>query len=383
MGAALQRLHEICIGSPSSKPKVAMDTNCVRYYINNPPVQPWADCLDPIFRAGIDGKVELYVSTVVVAELLAHVHFASRHQTGVDPELDLLAILNRHFQLLDVNGDVARAAGRLRGNYVPGDRMALKTPDALIGATSLANGHTLFVTNDAQLADALPEASCIYLQGAALEYLAEQFPQNCLDHTTPVKPTRRGPGLPAGIALATPELGSVKPDPAATWRRLLADAFVVSSALNEPCVFLVLTKRNGRRTETAEVLFWHPDLEKARPAEHILRRVREHLDVRYDKQKGQHIANPEKGCHGFIFTSLTRERARQSQPCYASKSENQRFADALKIYFTPLWHFRKGLVLPQTTWLFCEDGVARYLKPAETLAFLDKAKNVFGWEEGR
>lgn len=38
---------------------------------------------------------------------------------------------------------------------------------------------------------------------------------------------------------------------------------------------------------------------------------------------------------------------------------------------------------PRWAWLLGGDRVARYLKPAETLAFLDKAKNVFGWEEGR
>ena len=116
-------------------------------------MQPWADCLDPIFRAAVDGRIELYVSTVVVSELLAHVYFANRHNTGYDPELDFLAIINRHFQILDVNGPIAKAAGRLRGSYTPGDRIVLKMPDALIGATSLTSGHTLFVTNDAQLAE--------------------------------------------------------------------------------------------------------------------------------------------------------------------------------------------------------------------------------------
>jgi predicted nucleic acid-binding protein len=133
------------------------------------PVQPWADCLDPIFHAAIDGKIELYVSTVVVSELLANLQFANRHNTGYDPELDLLASINRHFQILGVTSDVARVAGRLRGSYAPGDRIVLKTPDVLIGATSLIYGHTLLVTNDAKLADALPGSNCVYLRDAELE----------------------------------------------------------------------------------------------------------------------------------------------------------------------------------------------------------------------
>lgn len=38
---------------------------------------------------------------------------------------------------------------------------------------------------------------------------------------------------------------------------------------------------------------------------------------------------------------------------------------------------------PHGTKLLCEDGEARYLKPAETLQFVDKANNVLGWEGGR
>jgi len=380
MATAMQRIRGVAEAAGDGKPKIALDTCCVQYYISNPPVQPWADCLDPVFRAGLEGKVDLYVSTVVVSELLAQVHFANRNRTGFDPELDLLAILNRHFQILDVNGEVARAAGRLRGNYVPGDRMALKTPDALIGATSVTNGHTLFVTNDAQLAAALPEANCVYLREAALDFLLERFPLECLDKGAPVTPTRRGRGLLAGVALATAPLGSVKPDPLATWKRLLADAFTVASALAEPCVFFVLTEKKGRRVEAKEVLFWHEGLNENRPPNRILRRLQEHLG--YSQQTGR-AKNAGSHVWAFCFTSMAREHARQSDPAFASKNDCQRLADALNGYLLPLWRFRSGLAFPQTTWLLCEDGVARHLKAGDTRRFLDRAKNVLGWEEAR
>lgn len=132
MPTATDRIHEVTHATAMGKPKIALDTCCVQYYISNPPAQPWADCLDPVFRAAVDGKIELYMSSVVVSELLTHVHFVHRNSAGYDPEIDLLAIINRHFQVLDVTGDVARAAGRLRGSYVPGDKIVLKTPDALI-----------------------------------------------------------------------------------------------------------------------------------------------------------------------------------------------------------------------------------------------------------
>jgi predicted nucleic acid-binding protein len=380
MATAWQRIREVAQAAMGGKPKVALDTCCVQYYISNPPVRPWADCLDPIFRAGLEGKVDLYVSTVVVSELLAHVHFANRNRAGCDPELDLLSILNRHFQILDVNGEVARAAGRLRGNYIPGDRMALKTPDALIGATSVASGHTLFVTNDAQLADALPEANCVFLREAALEHLAERFPLECLDGSAPVTATRRGRGLSAGITLATQQLGSVRPDPAATWKRLLTDAFTVASALAEPCVFFILTEKRGRRVEASEVLFWHEGLNDARPPTRLLRRVQEHLG--YSQQTGR-VENAGRHVWAFCFTSIARERARQSDPAFASKTDHQRLTDGWSSYLMPLWRFRSGLAHPQTTWLLCEDGVARYLKANDTLRFLNQARNVLGWEDGR
>ena len=377
MAEAVEQLQEILDGRAEQKPKVALDTCCVQYYISKPPVQPWADCLDPIFRAALDGRIELYVSTVVVSELLAHVHFAHRN-TSYDPELDLLAILTRHFQMLDVNGDVARAAGRLRGTFVPGERMSLKTPDALIGATSIANGHALFVTNDAQLAQALPPDTRIYLKELALEWLAKRFPDTCVDINRPVKPVRSGPGLLGHLCEYGSELGAVKLGTSTTWRRILTDAWTAASAINEPCVFFVLTRRNGRREEAAEVVFWYEGFERQRPAQRIVKYLREHLEVQYD-DNNRYVVAADKHAYGFVFISLNRERARQSQPCFASKSDHQRETDAWKDYLTPLWRFRSALTLPGTTWLLCEDGEARYLMAAETQAFLDKANNVLGW----
>lgn len=375
MSMTADRIREIVEVAASRRPKVALDTCCVQYYISNPPVQPWADCLDPIFQAALNGRIELYLSTVVVSELLAHVHFASR-RNGYDPEHDLLSILNRHFQILDVNGEVARTAGRLRGN-----RMTLKTPDALIGATSLTNGHTLFVTNDAQLSEALPSESCLYLRAAVVDLLKQRFPEPCVD-ADPIKPSC-GQGWPRGLSLANSELGSVKPDPSVNWKCVLTDAFTVASALNEPCVFLILTNKDKSEMENVEILFWQETSEGNRQSKRIIKHLMEHLQIRYNREKEVYEANPKKSAFVFLFTSMERERVRQSQPCYASKREHQQEADAWEKYIFPLWGFRFVLRLPQTICLLCEDGEAHMLKPTETLEFLDHAKNVFGWEDGR
>jgi len=380
MPSATERIQEVIQTTATGKPKIALDTCCVQYYLRNPPVQPWADCLYPVFRAAVDGKIELYVSTVVVSELLAHVHFAHRYNAGYDPEIDLLAIINRHFQVLDVTGDVARAAGRLRGSYVPGDKIVLKTPDALIGATSLTDGHTLFITNDAQLADALPESNCIYLCDVALEWLARSFPDTCFNGSTSVSPSKSGRGLPVGLSTAFRELGGIQPDPSSTWKRILKDALTVASAVNEPCVFFVLAKKNSRRIETREVLFWHESLTESRPPRKVIKRLHDHLG--YSERSG--IANNARSSiYGLLFASLASEKARQNHPGFASKSDHQKTMDAWNAYLAPWRTYRSCLNLPQTTWLLCEDRAARVLDVAATIRFMDRAGNVLGWKDER
>lgn len=364
------------------KPKVALDTNCVQYYISDPPAQPWADCLDPVFWAAHRGDVELYVSTVVVAELLSKLHFQHRG-TGYDPELDLLSIINRHFRMLEVDDTVAKAAGRLRGTYIPDKKMALETPDALIGATCLVNGLTLFITNDERLAKALPPESCIYLKEVALKWLEQHFASTCVKNAPLVQPSRRGAGLSVAEFMDDHPLGAVRPPESATWRRLLADACAVANVLNIPCLFFLLCHRNGRRITVGEVLLWHEGLEERRPTQQLLKHLREHLEVRLDRARDSDVVSSNKQVFIFCFSSLTRERARQSQPCFASKTDLRKTADAWKNYLAPLWRFREALSLPQTTWLLCEDGVARYLNADAARQFLDRANNVLGWEEGR
>jgi len=379
-GTATLRLLSMCRPAENGAPKIGLDTCCVQYYISNPPVQPWADCLDPIFQAGLRGKAELYVSSVVVSELLAHVHFASRQKTGFDPELDLLAILNRHFRVLDVDGDIARAAGRLRGHYTPGDKIALKTPDALIGATSIHHNHTLFVTNDAQLADALPAANCVYLRDLALEWLGDRFPRACLADPNPIRFKGRGPGLPDNPVQAVLELGSIRLDPAAKPDRILSDCLKVAATVNEPCAFFILQRKTGRKVVAEEVIFWQQALADSRPAQRIVARLRDHVAP----AQGQPSAAPDAPSLCAMFTtSLARARARQAQPCFNSRSDGDKEFEAWREYLAVFWTFRETLSFPNATWLLCEDGQTRTLKPDDTAMIIRRAGNVLGWEGTR
>jgi len=80
--------------------------------------------------------------------------------------------------------------------------------------------------------------------------------------------------------------------------------------------------------------------------------------------------------YGFVFASLTHERARQNQPGFASKSDLQKDEDAWNDYLS-LWKiFGVCLDLPQTTWFLCENASTRCLNADETRNFLTQAKNV-------
>ena len=123
MPTATERIQEVTQATAAEKPRIALDTCCVRYYLED--TKPWSDLLEPVFQAGLTRTVELYMSTVVVSELLTFLIQKPRQEAGYDAELFLTALINRHFSILDVDETVARAAGRLRGTV-----SALETPDA-------------------------------------------------------------------------------------------------------------------------------------------------------------------------------------------------------------------------------------------------------------
>ncbi|MBN1460258.1 MAG: hypothetical protein JXA57_12040, partial [Armatimonadetes bacterium] len=170
---------------------------------------------------------------------------------------------------------------------------------------------------------------------------------------------------------------SIKPDPAAKWDRILADALNVAAAINEPCVFFILTAKNGRKWETHEVLFWHQGMNDTRPAQKLIRRAHEHLG--YSKQT-QKASNANHAVHTFLATSLARARQRQTQPSFNSKTEHKKEADAWREYLDAFRLFGEVLSLPQTACFLCEDGVVHRLDGSSSMDFLRKTGAVLGWE---
>ena len=377
METVTQQIQNIIQPVTNQPTKIGLDTNCVQYFLNN--TRPWADCLYPIFQAALNGNVELYVSSVVVSELIAHLHLASRNQVGYDPELNLLATLNRYFQILDVTEDIAKAAGRLRANHASGDKLTLKTPDALIGATSLTSGHTIFITNDEQLANALSSSNCIYLKDLALEWLEQNFAPSCLASSNRIPLSKTTSGLLGSVISAT-ELCIIKPDQQTKLDCILADASITSAALNEPCLFFVLVKNENGNQKIEEVLFWHDGFNSSRPINKIEKYLKIYLEYRLERNNSPNF-NENKQIHIFYFSSLNREITRQDQPNFASRTERHKKAEAWKAYLSKLWLFREAMSLPQITWLLCENGDARTLDITATLGFVAQAKNILGWKE--
>ena len=205
----------------------------------------------------------------------------------------------------------------------------------------------------------------------------------CVGENDSVVPTKSGKGLPTGLALASLELGSIRPDPSAKWQRILKDSLTVASAVNESCAFFVLSSKQGRKVVTQEILFWDQSLSTSRPSKLILRQLKNHLEVVYDRREGRYSANPKKSIHAFIFISLARERAKLAQPRYLDMSDRKKESEAWWNYLLLLQVFRACLDMPQITWLLCEDGKAHIMDVVATVNFLDKAGNVLGWKAER
>ncbi len=358
---------------------IAMDTNCVAYYLED--VRPWSSILEPVFEAALAGALELYVSTVVVSELLSFAHFESRARVGYDPELSLLATLQRHFEMVDVTERVARVAGRLRGTHLPGGKMSLKTPDCLIGATSLSDRHDVFLTNDEQLFHALSGINTIFLKDVALNWIADHFPSKVIESGASLTPGALKTALPAGVSAGSGlGLGAIMPESNIDWQDVLFTSFQVAGALNEPCAMCVLAASSAPDASIEEILFWHEGIERERPYRRIVRRVQEHLGMQAAAAYGPTTDEQPNGKCAYIFvhSSRAREELRQKEAEFLSKSEYQRNVDAWKKYLGPLRAFGALVGISPVRVFLCEGGEARQLKAAAGSDFVAIANNVFG-----
>lgn len=117
---------------------VLIDTNPIIYYFENHPTL--AERYQPLFAAAVDGRNELVISTITLAEVL-----------GGPARTNNEVLLERYEQALsggigwrirELDSAIAVQAARLRARY------RLKLPDAIQLATALNEGCFAMVTHD-------------------------------------------------------------------------------------------------------------------------------------------------------------------------------------------------------------------------------------------
>jgi len=121
--------------------KVGLDSSILIYHLEN--LEPYADLTENIFALVAEGSLSAVLSSVSVTELLVQPFAAGQKDRIAAMEHFLLSLPNTEIKSPDY--PIAREAARLRSKY------RLRTPDALLIATSMNEKADAFITNDAAL----------------------------------------------------------------------------------------------------------------------------------------------------------------------------------------------------------------------------------------
>ena len=121
--------------------KVGLDSSILIYHLEN--LEPYANLTENIFIMVAEGSLSAVLSTVSVTELLVQPFAAGRKDQIAAIERFLLSLPNTEIKSPDYA--IAREAARLRSKY------RIRTPDALLIATSMNEKADAFITNDAGL----------------------------------------------------------------------------------------------------------------------------------------------------------------------------------------------------------------------------------------
>lgn len=105
-----------------------LDTNAILYYISG----------DSSVRILVDGALvrnaPLYVSTIVIAELLRFQKLSAKEESGIRQFLSLCSVVNLDILIADSAGSIGRTYN-------------LKLADSVIATTALFTGSTLVTRN--------------------------------------------------------------------------------------------------------------------------------------------------------------------------------------------------------------------------------------------
>ena len=117
---------------------VAIDSAPIIYYLENHP--EFAERFAPFFEAAEAGEIELAISVITLAEVLAGPLQHGNELLAAQYERALTAATGWH--VVPVSQQVAVQAARLRATY------KLRLPDAIQVATAIVSGAHALVTHD-------------------------------------------------------------------------------------------------------------------------------------------------------------------------------------------------------------------------------------------
>ena len=137
MGVSPGRLEEIPEGA-----LVALDSAPIIYFLQDHP--KFAPRFSPLFDAAAEGKLNLAISTITLAEVMAG-PFAADNEVVAMQYREVLC-RSPGWQTIPVDEDIAIEAARLRARY------RLRLPDAIQVATAIATRAWALVTHDSGLA---------------------------------------------------------------------------------------------------------------------------------------------------------------------------------------------------------------------------------------
>lgn len=118
--------------------RVALDTSALIYHLED--VRPYSELTSYLLSKVESGDVELIISVIALAEVLAGAWRSGDRRRAVNLETALRGIPGVIFAGVDV--DIATKAAEVRG------RTKMPLPDALVITSSVAQGARVVVTND-------------------------------------------------------------------------------------------------------------------------------------------------------------------------------------------------------------------------------------------
>jgi len=131
--------------------RVGLDSSILIYHLED--MEPYANLTEVIFAAIAEGSIRAVLSTISATELLVQPFAEGQKDRIAAFEQFLFSLLNT--DLIPTSYPIAKEAARLRSKF------RIRTPDALLLATSLIGKADAFVTNDARLRDLKAEGIAI------------------------------------------------------------------------------------------------------------------------------------------------------------------------------------------------------------------------------